>query len=181
MAADIALIEKLAFLNREMPGNLDFVEQMLFIALRYLYQGHSYGYLDKDRAKREKSRVMQQYKFYKFHSDLYIETAKMRNRLSYYLIDINKNGCEYCKKAVAIFTDMDKGQGYVLDRIKTGRKLTVAEWVDRELSQSEYDKFIQTLIAENDFEHPSYDEWRGELEPETIQEANEKQVKGELL
>ncbi len=60
-------------------------------------------------------------------------------------------------------------------------KVTRAKYIERELSIERYNKFIEELIAENDFEHPNYEQWRKEIEADIIEEANEKQRKGEFL
>lgn len=57
---------------------------------------------------------------------------------------------------------------------------TVAEWIEAQLSVKSYNAFVADLTAEGDNEHPSYDEWRQELEPEIRQEAEELKSKGVL-
>lgn len=108
MTPEIKNIEVLAYQNNEMPENLDIAEQMLFLSLRVLYQSYRNGIITDKVAKRVKASILKSYEKYKLWNDIAKETAGMRNRLGNYLIDINKNGCEKCKKAVAIFTFMDR-------------------------------------------------------------------------
>jgi len=57
-------------------------------------------------------------------------------------------------------------------------KLTEEQYIEKELSQEEYKVFIDTLISEDDHEHPTYGEWRAELEPQVIADAKKMKKKG---
>jgi len=57
---------------------------------------------------------------------------------------------------------------------------TVETWIERELSRERYNCFIDDLVKENDHDHPTYEEWRRDIEPDVIKEAKEKKSKGEL-
>jgi len=58
---------------------------------------------------------------------------------------------------------------------------TVEKWIAQELSVEKYNLFIKDLIAENDHSHPTYEEWRRELEPDARAEAEEMKTKGALV
>ncbi len=59
-------------------------------------------------------------------------------------------------------------------------KKKVSDWIEEQLSEKWYNIFIQELIAEDDYEHPTYEEWRNELEPDITAEAYELKNKGGL-
>jgi len=59
-------------------------------------------------------------------------------------------------------------------------KLTAKQWIEKELSTDEYNAFIKRLVDENDHEHPTYEEWRKELEPDVIKESKALKKKGVL-
>jgi len=58
---------------------------------------------------------------------------------------------------------------------------TAENWIERELSVENYNQFVKILIAENDHDHPTYEEWRRELEPDAITEAEEMKAKGAFV
>lgn len=101
-------LERLAAADSEMPEGLEMPEQLLYLTLRTLYQNFRAGAVNRDRAKREKSRILvaygdvqSQYKVTKFHNEIY-------KRLQNNVCELYKCGCEHCRKLINIFTGIDR-------------------------------------------------------------------------
>ena len=55
-------LERLAASDEEMPDGLAMPEQLLFLTLRELYKNFRSGAVNRDRGKREKSRILVAYR-----------------------------------------------------------------------------------------------------------------------
>ena len=77
--------------------------QMLFLSFRALYQSFRSGSITKDQAHKEKLKLLKTYGDAERDWKIYQETAQMRNRLSRYLAEIEKGGCDKCRLAVKIW------------------------------------------------------------------------------
>jgi hypothetical protein len=54
-------LETIAAQGNEMPDGLDVPEQLLFLTMRELYSNFKNGVVNRERAKREKQRIMVAY------------------------------------------------------------------------------------------------------------------------
>ena len=97
-------IEQAAFTGTELPVNLTQPEQLFFLSLRTIYENYRQGRIDLNQSKREKQEVIQAYEQAKIWHNVSVEATNRKNRIGTLLSDITKNGCEYCRKAVNIFT-----------------------------------------------------------------------------
>lgn len=88
----------------EMPDRLTQPEQLLFITLRHLYQSYKNRQIDVEQAKREKSKLIDEFASANiaYHADT--ETIRRLNNCGTLLSDANKNGCEVCKKMAKLIT-----------------------------------------------------------------------------
>lgn len=101
-------LERLAASDEDMPDNLEMPEQLLYITLRTLYQNFRSGAVNKDRAKREKSRI---YVAYYGLRDKYKATEKhveISKRLSHNIGELYQCDCANCRKLLNIFTGIDR-------------------------------------------------------------------------
>jgi hypothetical protein len=89
--------------NTLLPDELTSPRQMLFLSFRALYQSFRAGMITRDQAHQEKLKLLKTYGDAERDWKIYQETTQMRNRLSSYLVDINKGDDEEAKKAVRIF------------------------------------------------------------------------------
>ena len=96
-------IETAARHGSDLPGSLTQPEQLLFLSFRYLYAQYRIGSITRDQASIEKKRLLHEFEMANFRYEMFMETAKMRNRLSAYLTEIEKGGCDKCRLAVKIF------------------------------------------------------------------------------
>jgi hypothetical protein len=54
--------ERIAMAGGEMPDGLSAADQQMFLELRLLYKSHKMGIVDRDAAKREKIKLLNEYK-----------------------------------------------------------------------------------------------------------------------
>lgn len=54
--------EKIAMSGGEMPDNLSGADQQMFLELRLLYDSHKRGIIDREAARREKAKLLDEYK-----------------------------------------------------------------------------------------------------------------------
>lgn len=101
-------MERLAASNSEMPDDLKSHEQLLFLTLRTLYQNFHAGGVDRDRAKREKSRIYVAYNSLKQDYDISEHHKAIRKRLSNHIGELYECGCPHCKKLLNIFVGIDR-------------------------------------------------------------------------
>lgn len=101
-------LERLAATDGDVPDNLELPEQLLFLTLRELYSNYRNGVVNKERAKREKSRILVAYQ--KLMSDYKItrQNKEITKRLSHHIGDLYKCGCPNCRKLINIFTGVDR-------------------------------------------------------------------------
>lgn len=59
--------EQAAMRGDEMPGGLDYPDQVMYLSLRMLYAQTRMKVIDRDTAIREKKKLLDEYRAYKFH------------------------------------------------------------------------------------------------------------------
>lgn len=101
-------LERLAASNNEMPDGLALPEQLLYLTLRTLYQNFHSGALNKERAKREKSRINVAYQNLKNEYKIVEQHLEIRKRLTHTIGEIYSCGCPNCKKLLNVFTGIDR-------------------------------------------------------------------------
>ena len=62
--------EKIAMAGGEMPDGLEYPDQVLFLELRMLYDQFKKGIVDKAAATREKKRLLDNYRVYRFNDQM---------------------------------------------------------------------------------------------------------------
>lgn len=101
-------IERLAASDVEMPDNLEMPEQLLFLTLRTLYQNYHAGSVNRERAKREKSRITVAYDKLKNEFKIVEQHRDIRVRLTQTIGDIYNCNCQNCKKLINVFVGIDR-------------------------------------------------------------------------
>lgn len=92
----------------ELPDGLDLGEQLLFLTLRELYSNFRAGAVNRERAKREKQRIMVAYQGIEAEQRFMAEHTKLRNRLQREVGSLHKCGCETCRKVGRVFDGIDR-------------------------------------------------------------------------
>lgn len=101
-------LERLAASDEEMPDNLGLPEQLLFLTLRELYKNFRSGAVNRDRAKREKSRILVAYQGLANEYKVVEQHLSIRKKLTQNIGDIYKCGCQNCRKLINIFNGVDR-------------------------------------------------------------------------
>ena len=101
-------LERLAAADAEMPDDLETPEQLLYLTLRTLYQNFRSGAVNRDRAKREKSRIYVAYQGIKNEYKVTKQHLEIRKRLSNNISELYQCGCASCRKLLNIFTGIDR-------------------------------------------------------------------------
>ena len=101
-------LERLAASDAEMPDELTMPEQLLFLTLRELYKNFRSGTVNRERAKREKGRILVAYKGLSTQYEVVEQHSAIRKRLTQNIGDIYKCGCQNCRKLINIFNGIDR-------------------------------------------------------------------------
>lgn len=101
-------LERLAASDAEMPDSLEMPEQLLFLTLRTLYQNFRSGEVNRERAKREKSRIYVAYLKLKNEYKATEQHLEIQRRLSHNIGELYQCGCANCRKLLNIFTGVDR-------------------------------------------------------------------------
>lgn len=96
-------LERGAMKSEPMPDNLAMPEQWLYMSLRMLYREYRSGAIEKEQARQEKRKLIDEYELMMLHHRAYTQASERANRYSHILTDAEKSGCEICKKIVKIF------------------------------------------------------------------------------
>lgn len=105
---DTEQLERLAASDAEMPNELELPEQLLFLTLRTLYQNFHSGEVNRDRAKREKSRIYVAYQKLQNEYKLTKHHLQIRERLSKNIGELYSCGCPHCKHLLNVFNGVDR-------------------------------------------------------------------------
>lgn len=101
-------LERLAASEEEMPDGLTMPEQLLFFTLRELYKNFRSGAVNRERGKREKSRILVAYRGLANEYTVVEQHLAIRKRLQGNIGEIFKCGCQNCRKLINIFNGIDR-------------------------------------------------------------------------
>lgn len=62
--------EKQAMNGEELPDNLGYADQVMYLSLRLLYATYRKGIIDREQAVREKKRLLDEYRIYKYREEM---------------------------------------------------------------------------------------------------------------
>lgn len=108
MVYDVTAIEKAAAKGEELGEDLSQPDQLLFLSLRMLYAQWRAKLIDSEKAKSEKRRLLAEHELARFYYDSYVSVVELRHRIDAELIEIEKNGCDKCKRVVRLFDGREK-------------------------------------------------------------------------
>ena len=95
-------IEIHAMHNEPLPSGLEYPEQLLFMAFRWLHQSVRAGQVTREQAHNEKAQLLDKFSDWMRWDKIYRDTCKMRVELAGVAKDMTVSGCPACKKAVAV-------------------------------------------------------------------------------
>lgn len=101
-------IERAAIKGDIMPDDLSSPDQLLYLSFRQLYVQFRNGTITKEQGSAEKNKLLAAHGLATFYYNCYIDTAKMRERISSQLTEVERCGCEHCKKTIRLFDGRDK-------------------------------------------------------------------------
>ena len=101
-------LERLAATDAEIPDDLTMPEQLLFLTLRELYSNFRSGAVNRERAKREKSRIYVAYQSLQNEYRATEQHLEIRRRLSHNIGELYQCGCPNCKHLLNIFVGVDR-------------------------------------------------------------------------
>lgn len=101
-------LERLAAADSEMPDGLSMPEQLFYLTMRTLYQNFHSGAVNRDRAKREKSRILVAYGNLQSSYKITKQNEEIHKRLQKNMSELYKCGCENCRKLLNIFVGVDR-------------------------------------------------------------------------
>lgn len=101
-------IERIAANGDEVPDDLELPEQLLLLTLRELYSNYKAGAVERERAKREKQRILLAYRALRVSYEISNEHAKIRRRLEQNMYELHKCDCPNCRKLLRIFHGVER-------------------------------------------------------------------------
>lgn len=101
-------LEKIASEGGELPDGVSLPEQLLFLTLRELYSNFRNGTVNRERAKREKQRIMVAYGQLSNSYKVVEQHQAINKRLQKYIGEIYKCDCPNCRKLINIFIGIDR-------------------------------------------------------------------------
>ena len=101
-------IERTAANGGELPDDLELPEQLLFLTLRELYSNYKAGAVERERAKREKQRILSAYRALKISYEITNEHEKIRKRLEQNMVELHNCDCPHCRKLLRIFHGVER-------------------------------------------------------------------------
>ena len=96
-------IYELARKRQPAPDNLTLPEQLLYTTARNIYKSFEDGVITLQQAKIEKQRSIANFESLNRSCLIYRDHMKRMVAISQVLGDVDKNGCERCRRAVRVF------------------------------------------------------------------------------
>ena len=85
--------EKDAMAGLEMPDGLSYPDQILYLELRMLYRQYYQKIIDRDTATKEKKKLLDEYRIYKFQYELGNQCVETIRLTELARADYRKNPC----------------------------------------------------------------------------------------
>lgn len=104
----ISNLELIAARGEEVPDGLNLPEQLLLLTLRTLYQNYQNGTVNRERAKREKQRIMVAYGQLSNSYKVVEQHQAINKRLQKNVGELYKCDCPNCRKLIDIFIGIDR-------------------------------------------------------------------------
>lgn len=96
-------IYELARKRQPAPDDLALPEQLLYTTARNIYKSYQDGIISLEQAKQEKRQSIRNFESLNLKCDIYSDHMRRMVTISQVLGDVEKNGCERCRRAVRVF------------------------------------------------------------------------------
>ena len=102
--------ENKAMNGDDMPDNLDYPDQIMFLQLRMLYDQFKKGIISRDTAQKEKRQLLKEYECYKFRNGMEMEWVEIIKLTELARAEFRKNpSIETAERLVNIIEGRGKG------------------------------------------------------------------------
>lgn len=130
-------IYELARKRQPAPDDLTLPEQLLYTTARNIYKSYQDGIISLEQAKQEKRQSIRNFESLNLKHDIYSDHMRRMVTISQVLGDVDKNGCERCKRAARVFDGRepvrdtsDKIHGVLVEIIKRAKWLYSHDYTD---------------------------------------------------
>ena len=96
-------IYEIARKRQPAPDDLTLPEQLLYTTARNIYKSYQDGIISLEQAKQEKRQSIRNFESLNLKCDIYSDHMKRMVTISQVLGDVERNGCERCKRAARVF------------------------------------------------------------------------------
>ena len=131
-------IYELARKRQPAPDNMTLPEQLLYTTARNIYKSFEDGIITLEQAKIEKQRSIANFESLNRSCLIYRDHMKRMVTISQVLGDVDKNGCERCRRAVRVFDGRepvrdtsDKIHGVLVEVIRQAKRDYSQDYTDR--------------------------------------------------
>ena len=122
-------IYELARKRQPAPDDLTLPEQLLYTTARNIYKSYQDGIISLEQAKQEKRHSIRNFESLNLKCDIYSDHMRRMVTISQVLGDVEKNGCERCRRAARVFDgrepvrdNSDKIHGVLVEVIRQAKQ-----------------------------------------------------------
>lgn len=101
MTADEVI--ELAKHNTSLPDDVTLAEGLLYKSMRLTYAAFREGEITKEQGAQERKQAVKQFDKYQLYEKAYRNNAKRGKAIGELLCEVNKHGCELCKRIAKIY------------------------------------------------------------------------------
>ena len=120
-----------------LPVDFGSLETMLYQQIFYLCRDYDEGNIPKDEARKLKTKYLQEYGRICLKREIYSDHMKRMVTISQVLGDVERNGCERCRRAVRVFDGRepvrdtsDKTHGVLVEVIRKAKQDYSQDYTD---------------------------------------------------
>ena len=121
-----------------LPEDFGSLETMLYQQIFYLCRDYDEGNIPKDEARKLKTKYLQEYGRICLKREIYCDHMRRMVTISQALGDVDKNGCERCRRAARVFDGRepvrdtsDKIHGVLVEVIRQAKRDYSQDYTDR--------------------------------------------------
>lgn len=101
MTADEVI--ELARHNSPLPDDATLTEGLLYKTMRLTYAAYREGEISKEQGTQERKNAVKQFEKYHMYEKSYRNSARRGKEIGNLLSEVNKHGCELCKRIAKIY------------------------------------------------------------------------------
>ena len=131
-------IYEIARKRQPAPDDLTLPEQLLYTTARNIYKSYQDGIISLEQAKQEKRQSIRNFDSLNLKHDIYSDHMRRMVTISQVLGDVERNGCERCRRAVRVFDGRepvrdtsDKIHGVLVEIIRRAKRDYSQYYTDR--------------------------------------------------